>query len=645
MPQQNTSSVLSIKESESDKRVRLLFFSIFIIVPNVFYFKALDVFNFPKQAVFLILTIGLIPFVLNSLISLKESKFERIMWGILFFTPLLSLSFSFPVQSTAIWGTFTRANGLLTTMCCIVLALAIRLHTSGVLLYFLPHVIILVSFLQSIYASIQLFGIDPIDWNNPYAPIITTLGNPNFASAMLGFLAIWCFGFGISHKSVSTRSHKIVAKTSLFLFPILAWLCFKTTSIQGYVGLAIGIAFLLLVRFSLFSNSKFMKYSGISLGTSLTAVGLLGLGGKGPLAGVLFQDTLQVRMHYWKVGFEMMIENPLGGVGPDAYGDYYMLFRDLEFVQQRGSQLFTNNAHSILFQWGATFGVIGFVSILIVFVGTILRYLNFRQKIRNNDSSDYWILDVIFTSWLSIAIVLMVSIEQIGLSILYWGFLGIVWGITDSQTETKSFFSLNSRSTRSSRESAMRHRQEKKTNSNLLLASSLVMVVASYPATRHISNDLGLRSAISLPGAKQGIDNQSLELRGKEIYKFAKRLSGDRDYLTIAVDNLFVNGPGEIAKQLCEETLDESPRHINAMSCLSIFYENTGDFQKAIEFRLKMLNVDPLNYLNFYRIGRLYSLAGNKIESKVYLMKSLELDSDDPAQVETKILLSELNSG
>jgi tetratricopeptide (TPR) repeat protein len=181
-------------------------------------------------------------------------------------------------------------------------------------------------------------------------------------------------------------------------------------------------------------------------------------------------------------------------------------------------------------------------------------------------------------------------------------------------------------------------------NSLILLMSTLAMILAAYPATRHVSNDLGLRGAISLAGAKQGVDDQSITQRGETIYSYANRLAQDRDYLSISVDNLFQNGPGEIAKKICEEVLLKNSRNINALSCLSIFYENTGDLQKALEFRVKMLEIDPLNYLNMYRIGKLYSLIGDKSQSILYLEKSLQIDSDDPVQLETKILLSDIKS-
>ena len=636
-----------MRESENDARVRLIVCAIFVIVPNFFYFKALDVFNFPKQAVFLILAAGLIPFVWHSYKYLQISILERLIWFILFLGPVVSLLGHLPLLSTSIWGVFSRANGFLTTFTCLLFALVVRMYTTKKLLISVSRSVIILAVVQASYSSMQALGLDPIEWNNPYAPIISTLGNPNFASAILGFLGTWCFALGISSRQQFGNYSKVTRITSMSLFPVLVFLCFKTTSIQGLIGLSVGISSFLLLRYSLFTNSKIRIALGLSLTTFAAFSAALGIAGKGPLANLLFQDTLQIRIHYWKVGLEMMLKHPFMGVGPDSYGDYYMYYRDLSFVQQRGSQLFTNNAHSILVQWGATFGVIGFVGVLMISIGTILRYISFRRAIKATHNADTSLVDVVFSSWFCIAVILLVSIEQIGLSVLFWGLLGIIWGITERKAPLDSNLTSNSLEIKNKARLRNPKQKTKKTradNSLILLMSTLAMILAAYPATRHMSNDLGLRSAISLAGAKQGIDDQSIIQRGETIYRYANRLADDRDYLSISVDNLFVNGPGEVAKKICEQVLLKNSRSVNALSCLSIFYENTGDVQRALEFRKKMLELDPLNYLTMYRIGKFYSLLGDKRQSILYLEKSLQIDSDDPVQLETKILLSEVKT-
>jgi hypothetical protein len=49
--------------------------------------------------------------------------------------------------------------------------------------------ILLVSIFISSYAYLQSTGQDFVNWNNPYNSIIVTLGNPNFASAIMAVLS------------------------------------------------------------------------------------------------------------------------------------------------------------------------------------------------------------------------------------------------------------------------------------------------------------------------------------------------------------------------------------------------------------------------------------------------------------------------
>ena len=49
----------------------------------------------------------------------------------------------------------------------------------------LPFYLILTSIIFTTYAFAQAMNVDPFKWNNKYSNIIGTLGNPNFASAMM----------------------------------------------------------------------------------------------------------------------------------------------------------------------------------------------------------------------------------------------------------------------------------------------------------------------------------------------------------------------------------------------------------------------------------------------------------------------------
>jgi hypothetical protein len=61
--------------------------------------------------------------------------------------------------------------------------------------------VLVVGFISGTYGVLQHLGKDPIKWNNPYNAVIGTLGNPDFAAAVMAILAVITFGVLIKAKS------------------------------------------------------------------------------------------------------------------------------------------------------------------------------------------------------------------------------------------------------------------------------------------------------------------------------------------------------------------------------------------------------------------------------------------------------------
>jgi hypothetical protein len=79
------------------------------------------------------------------------------------------------------------------------------------------------------YFYIQLFGWDPIPWNQIYAAPVSTLGNPNFLSAFISLI----FFANVGHYITSKRDRKSLVL--LLLFCLLASVAlFLSNSQQGF---------------------------------------------------------------------------------------------------------------------------------------------------------------------------------------------------------------------------------------------------------------------------------------------------------------------------------------------------------------------------------------------------------------------------
>jgi hypothetical protein len=171
----------------------------FILLGGVFttltiWTKLEDPINLPKMFVLVLFAAIILGLVIPALLSAPKlsSSSQKIGLGLigLFAVGLLVSTVATDVKYTAIFGEFHRNNGALTLFACAVLAaasgLAFKPENS---LRSLKWVSLLGLFL-SIYGILQYLGQDPVQWNNQYNPIITTLGNPNFTSGIIGISSI-----------------------------------------------------------------------------------------------------------------------------------------------------------------------------------------------------------------------------------------------------------------------------------------------------------------------------------------------------------------------------------------------------------------------------------------------------------------------
>src|SRR3954452_18714654 len=99
-----------------------------------------------------------------------------------------------PTTTTAVVGTYGRNSGLLAYVAAIALfLLGARAWTATTV----PILLIgatLAGLATASYGLLQYEHVDPIHWNNPFNPIIGSLGNPDFAAAFLGICvpaAVW----------------------------------------------------------------------------------------------------------------------------------------------------------------------------------------------------------------------------------------------------------------------------------------------------------------------------------------------------------------------------------------------------------------------------------------------------------------------
>jgi O-antigen ligase len=275
------------------------------------------------------------------------------------------------------------------------------------------------------YGVIQAGGLDPIDWANQYSPVFGFLGNPNFQSSLLGVLGAIVFA------QFFAKNLKIQYK-GLLGFYLLATLYVikETASQQGFLVLTIGIVVIVGLYVQQINRGLGIIYGLLSiLGFLLVLFGTLN---KGPLASILFKESVTYRGDYWRAGWKMTVDHPIFGVGMDSYGDWYRRSRTLEATLRRGPEITSNAAHNIFLDF-SSFG--GF-PLLIIYVALMVLVVVSALKVMQRLTGFDPMFSGLVGGWVAIQSQSIISINQIGLAIWGWVLSGLIIGYEISTRET-----------------------------------------------------------------------------------------------------------------------------------------------------------------------------------------------------------------
>jgi O-antigen ligase len=342
------------------------------------------------------------------------------------YLPIIGLTVSFALIQTIsffansapwyqqLWGTWGRSTGLITYISFIVIMVAALLMASTEQMRITRVSFERLGYFITFYTLVQLMDLDPINWSQKI--MIATLGNINFMSSFLGLTAISYTCRALKEQLALSTKIFFLSMTSLNLY-----LIYISQSIQGIgvylAGLALLLTFKIRQSFNLVKSLIFLTFSIV-----FGILSLLGTAGFGPFS-MLRQETVIFRLDYWRAGINMLIANPLNGIGIDSYGDYYREFRTLEAVTRTGPQRVTNTAHNIfldVFSGSGAFTGIIFTLLMALTAKAIVSSL--KDNSVNNDFVAFGAM------WLGFMVFCLISINQIGVGV--WGFIftGLVNG-------------------------------------------------------------------------------------------------------------------------------------------------------------------------------------------------------------------------
>lgn len=379
-----------------------------------------DPINVPKLAVIAIG--GFVAFggLLSSHRSFLDRRYRSIQIFGLAFTVDLILVFLVSGTNPAqeFFGTFGRATGLVAYLSlCFLLLSAVFAASTQVVIRFV-WVLLIAGGLSIGYGVIQVFGTDPIKWVNQYSPVIGFLGNPNFQSSFVGLSGV------LAVSMLMSQGLKLAARLGYLVYVLLALYVIKeTNSQQGFLVFAGGAAIVGLIWIAK-SKLKFLTIPSLISGAIGFVFVTLGTLNSGPLAGLLYKDSVTYRGDYWRAGWKMTLEHPFFGVGLDSFGDWYRRARTIEATLRRGPEITSNAAHNVLIDFSANGGFP--LVIIYLFMMTLVIFAAVRLIKRSNGFDP--IVAGLVAVWIAYHAQSIISLNQLGLAVWGWIISGLIIG-------------------------------------------------------------------------------------------------------------------------------------------------------------------------------------------------------------------------
>lgn len=543
-----------------------------------FYPATLDPFNITKLAVLLVGAAALIG-LLGGTYKSWWSKSESWLLGVvgLFVVGLTAAGLaSDRVLFRTLWGAWARNDGWFAYASLAVVLLATALAFRGSQVEFGMYALIGVGVCEVGYGLLQTTGNDPVAWNSGYNPIIGTVGNPNFASALLGIAAV-----AMAWLALDATKHIALRAGSAFIGLVAVFLTVRSDSIQGTLAFGAGFAMLLAGWLSAPEQRESLRkltwpYVGV-VGFS-GALGAIGLAGMGPLS-FLDSQNLQNRKYYWKTAWHMFESNPLFGVGLDSLGDFYRSFRALHPEGAPGFDVSTNAAHSIVFQLLATGGL--------ALGGTYLllqAFVVWRAVVALRSGQNRLLASGVFGAWLAFLLQSLFSIDQLGLTVWGWVLGGLVVGVSYAEPAR----------TAPSKRGARRAVQQQ-AQAGLALGAVLAVLLGlggAMLAAVPLSKDSAIRDAVGYQ-----IDvKQSAQVAAVQAAVLAAADGADDPYWRMQlIGKLYQIGAVDAGISLAQKSVEMFPDDSQIWNLIAIAYEQTGRAKLAIPAREKSIEFDPLN--------------------------------------------------
>ena len=284
------------------------------------------------------------------------------------------------------------------------------------------------------YGLIQEADLDPIPWIQSYSPVVGFLGNPNFQSSFVAFSGVMAFSIMIS-PALNLKTRLVY----LAFLVVSAFVIRTTDSQQGFLVLFGGISLVCFFWLSK-SRAKILTLPALALGGIGLFFVTIGTLNKGPLASLLFKDSVTYRGDYWRAGWKMTVEHPLFGVGLDSYGDWYRRVRTIDAVLRRGPNITSNAAHNVFLDISSNGG---FPLLIIYSILMILVVVSAVKVLLRTPKFDP-VFSGLVAVWIGYIAQSAISLNQLGLAVWGWIISGLIIGYEINTRDSNNLVKVKS---------------------------------------------------------------------------------------------------------------------------------------------------------------------------------------------------------
>ena len=512
---------------------------------------------------------------------------------------------------TSLYGEYGRRTGILCYLALVIYFIVSLTYARLANIKFLLNFGLVIGIILGSYGFLQHYGIDLATWNNPYNSVVSTLGNPNFAAAMMAICSVLCLGIVIN-RDFSKTYRSLGAATSILLLIVI----YFSDALQGLLALAVGAGFLILV--AAFQKNRIVGFTLTAGGLIAALFVLLGTLQIGPLTGALYKQSVTFRGDYWRAGLNMFKHNLLLGVGPDQYGANFRLYRDAAQALRRGPNTVSTAAHNVPIQLAATGGIFLILLYLAIIALVIWRAV---VALRSTNGTQQLLIATVFSTWLTYQAQSIISIDNVGIAIWGWVLGGAVIGLSlietlEAKKDKKPHTANNS---------------DARPVISFMIA--LVLILLCLPMIRFGTS---MHEVMRLAAGK---DDASKNLFKETITKPLSISPVDPYYRLIIGSSLANNGLIEDSLKVFKAAADADKGSLEARINLAMIYEQTKRAELAIPFREQAIALDPWNSQNFLQLGRDYLAVGDPVKAKTVIAK---IQSFAPDSADLKSAISEL---